>query len=256
MPQNIYDQDEFFHGYSQLNRSQNGLDGAAEWPAIRAMLPDMRGLRVVDLGCGFGWFCQWAGEQGAAQVLGLDLSENMLARARTTTSDPVITYKRTDLERLQLSSASFDLAYSSLAFHYVQDAARLFRQIHCALVPGGRLVFSTEHPIYMAPSRPGWSTNADGQKTWPVDHYFAEGPRTTDWLAKGVVKHHRTIGTTLNLLIQCGFIINHFEEFCPTEQQIAAKPELAEERTGRCSFSWPLNDNPRSGSVRKKYTSE
>jgi len=56
-----------------------------------------------------------------------------------------------------------------------------------------------------------------------------EGPRTTNWLAKGVVKHHRTIGTTLNLLIQCGFTIQHVEECCPTADQIAAKPELAEE---------------------------
>ena len=44
----------------------------------------MRGLRVVDLGCGFGWFCRWAREHGAASVLGLDVSENMLtARAPT-----------------------------------------------------------------------------------------------------------------------------------------------------------------------------
>jgi hypothetical protein len=56
-----------------------------------------------------------------------------------------------------------------------------------------------------------------------------EGPRTTDWLAKGVVKHHRTIGTTLNLLIRSGFRIEHVEEFCPTAEQIAAKPSLTEE---------------------------
>ncbi|MBV9747245.1 MAG: hypothetical protein JO157_00370 [Acetobacteraceae bacterium] len=60
--------------------------------------------------------------------------------------------------------------------------------------------------------------------------YLVEGPRTTDWLAEGVVKHHRTIGTTLNLLIEAGFTISHVEEFGPTDEQIAARPELAEER--------------------------
>jgi hypothetical protein len=44
-----------------------------------------------------------------------------------------------------------------------------------------------------------------------------------------VVKHHRTIGTTLNLLIQAGFSIGHVEEFRPTDEQIAARPDLAEE---------------------------
>jgi SAM-dependent methyltransferase len=153
----------------------------------------------------------------------------MLARARAETSDGAVSYEIADLERLVLPEGGFDLVYSSLAFHYVKDAARLFCIIHRALVPGGRLVFSTEHPIYMAPARPGWSLDEDGTKTWPINRYLVEGPRTTDWLAKGVVKHHRTIGTTLNLLIRSGFRIEHVEEFCPTAEQIAAKPALTEE---------------------------
>jgi 2-polyprenyl-3-methyl-5-hydroxy-6-metoxy-1,4-benzoquinol methylase len=81
MAQNIYDNDEFFAGYSRLARSIEGLDGAPEWPALRAMLPDLRRLRVLDLGCGFGWFCRWARQNGAANVVGIDLSEKMLERA-------------------------------------------------------------------------------------------------------------------------------------------------------------------------------
>jgi SAM-dependent methyltransferase len=62
-----------------------GLAGAAEWPALRAILPDVNGLRVIDLGCRYGWFCRWARQNGAATVLGLDVSERMLAQARTMT---------------------------------------------------------------------------------------------------------------------------------------------------------------------------
>ena len=226
MTQNIYDDPDFFEGYARLGRSVEGLSGAVEWPALRAMLPDMRGLRVVDLGCGFGWFCRWAREQGAANILGLDVSENMLARARAATSDPAIAYRRADLERLDLPQAAFDLVYSSLAFHYIDDFAGLVTKIRRALAPGGRLVFSIEHPIYMAPTHPEWFVDAQGRKTWPLDRYLIEGPRTTDWLAKGVLKHHRTMGTTLNCLIRSGFTITHVEEFCPTEAQIAANPEL------------------------------
>jgi ubiquinone/menaquinone biosynthesis C-methylase UbiE len=230
MAQNIYDRPDFFEGYGRLGRSVEGLDGAAEWPALRAMLPAMKGLRVVDLGCGFGWFARWAREQAAAQVVGLDISEKMLARARAMTSDELITYRRADLDQLELPDASFDLAFSSLTLHYIKDAARLFGTIHRALVSGGHFVFSAEHPIFMAPANPGWSIDAQGRKTWPLNRYFEEGPRTTDWLAKGVVKHHRTLGTTLTVLMRSGFAIRHVEEFCPTPEQIAAKPELAEER--------------------------
>ena len=57
MAQNIYDNPAFFEGYAQLPRSVQGLDGAPEWPALRAMLPELRDQRVLDLGCGYGWFC-------------------------------------------------------------------------------------------------------------------------------------------------------------------------------------------------------
>jgi SAM-dependent methyltransferase len=230
MTQNIYDTQTFFDQYSQLDRSIEGLGGAPEWPALRALLPDPRGLRIVDLGCGFGWFCRWAAEQGAAHVRGLDISEKMLARAAATNAHATITYIRADLERLDLPEASFDIVYTSLALHYVEDLAGLVKNVHRAMVAGGHLVFSIEHPIYMASMHPRWLVDRDGGKSWPVDHYLVEGQRTTDWLAKGVVKQHRTIGTTLNLLIQTGFTIAHVEEWCPTDEQIAANPELAEER--------------------------
>lgn len=229
MTQNIYDDPAFFAGYSRLNRSVAGLDGAPEWPALQGMLPDLRRASVVDLGCGFGWFCRWAKEHGAAQVHGLDVSANMLERARRMTSDPHIRYEKADLDRLALAAASVDLAYSSLALHYLQHLDALITQVHQALRPGGHFVFSVEHPIYTAPSRPGWSVYVDGHKTWPVDNYLVEGPRITSWLAEGVVKQHRTIGTYLNLLIGAGFSIAHVEEWRPTAAQIAAQPELAEE---------------------------
>jgi SAM-dependent methyltransferase len=228
--QNIYDNPDFFERYSQLPRSVEGLDGAPEWPSLRAMLPDLRGLGVVDLGCGFGWFCRWAHEQGAAAVLGIDVSEKMLARARAETGDPTIVYERADLEHLELPRASFDLAYSSLALHYVERLRELLAVVQHALKPGGRLVFSVEHPVFTAPAEPGWSTSAAGRKTWALDSYLEEGPRSTDWLAKGVIKQHRTLATYLNMLLDGGFTLTHVEEWGPTSEQIAAKPIWADER--------------------------
>lgn len=229
MTQNVYDNPEFFAGYSALPRSVGGLDEAPEWPTLRAMLPDLRGRRVLDLGCGFGWFCRFAREAGAREVLGIDVSENMLARARQMTSDPAVGYRQADLESLRLDEAAFHLVYSSLTLHYLENLKALFTQIHRTLVPDGRFVFSVEHPIYTAPDRPGWQTEQRRQ-VWPVDRYLDEGSRTTDWLAKGVVKQHRTIATYLNLLIAAGFSILKLEEWGPSEAQIAAHPEWACER--------------------------
>jgi SAM-dependent methyltransferase len=230
MTQNIYDNEEFFEGYSRLCRSVEGLDGAPEWPALRALLPELFGLNVLDLGCGFGWFCRWARQQGTAHVLGIDVSERMLARARATTQDTAITYTWADMEHLELPLESFDLVYSSLALHYIERLGRLMSAVYRSLAPDGRLVFSVEHPMFTAPADPHWSLDAEGRKTWPINGYLDEGPRSTDWLTKGVIKHHRTLATYINMLLRLGFAISHVEEWGPTEEQIASRPNLADER--------------------------
>lgn len=222
----IYDDDEFFAGYARLPRSVKGLAGAPEWPALRALLPELHGRRVLDLGCGYGWFCRWARGAGAGEVLGIDVSEKMLSRARGYPTDPAISYHCADLETIELPLGAFDVVFSSLALHYVARLDRLLAQVHSAVAAGGSLVFSVEHPIYSASAQPEW-LNAAWGKTWPVDHYLDEGTRSRDWLAKGVIKHHRTIASYLNLLIVLGFSPSQLIEWGPTGEQVAAQPELA-----------------------------
>ncbi|MGY3941980.1 class I SAM-dependent methyltransferase [Aeromonas tecta] len=229
MSQNIYDNPGFFEGYAQLPRSQQGLAGAPEWPALQAMLPSLTGKRVLDLGCGYGWFCRAVREQGAAETVGIDLSAKMLARAAELTQDAGIHYRQGDLSRLELIGESFDLVYSSLALHYLPEVAPLFTQIHGALVAGGRFVFSVEHPIFTCPQPQGWLVDEEGRRSWPINGYQAEGKRVSNWLADGVIKYHRTLGTYLNALIAAGFEIRHVEDWGPTVEQIAANPALAEE---------------------------
>ncbi|WP_447875522.1 class I SAM-dependent methyltransferase [Serratia fonticola] len=230
MSQNIYDNQTFFDGYAQLSRSVQGLDGAPEWPTILSILPDLQGKKVVDLGCGYGWFCRSASEQGAAQVLGMDLSEKMLGKAKEMTEDPAIEYRQQDLEDLQLPAASFDLVYSSLTLHYIEDLGKLFATVYQALVNGGEFIFTAEHPIYTAPKHQGWLVDEAGQKSWPINGYQQEGQRISNWLAEGVIKQHRMLGTYINLLVQQGFTIRYLNEWGPSAQQIADNPALDEEK--------------------------
>ncbi|OZG74664.1 SAM-dependent methyltransferase [Hahella sp. CCB-MM4] len=226
MTQNIYDTPSFFEGYSQLPRSVAGFDGAPEWPSIRSLIPDLKDRRIADLGCGFGWFCRWAREQGASEAFGVDVSQNMLSRAKEMTSDPEIHYEQADLEKVSLAESSYDLVYSSLTFHYLEDLEGLVAKIHRALKPGGWLVFSAEHPVFTAPSNPGWTQLDDHQNLWPVNQYLVEGPRITNWLADGVTKQHRTLGTYVNMLLRQGLMLRHLEEWKPTAEQIEQQPEL------------------------------
>ena len=229
MSQNIYDDPAFFAGYATLDRSVKGLEGAPEWPTLQQMLPPLSGLRVVDLGCGYGWFCRWARDRGAAQVDGLDLSSRMLERAREMTESEGIRYRCEDLQTLTLPADSCELVYSSLALHYLPELDALFARVQRALKPGGSLVFSMEHPIYTCATRQGWLTEDNGERFWGVNHYQDEGKRVSNWLAEGVIKYHRTLGTTLNALIKAGLTISEVNEWGPTQAQVDAWPALAEE---------------------------
>lgn len=100
MKENKYDDPTFFGKYSRMPRSKEGLAAAGEWHVLRRMLPPFEGKRVLDLGCGFGWHCRYAVEQGAASVVGVDLSERMLAEARAMTDSPAIQYLRMPIEAI------------------------------------------------------------------------------------------------------------------------------------------------------------
>ncbi|KAI0388158.1 methyltransferase type 11 [Hypomontagnella monticulosa] len=220
MSQNIYDQDEFFESYIKLDRQVLGLEGAPEWPQLKAMLPDLNGLAVLDLGCGFGWFSRFARENGALSVRAIDLSEKMLERARQMTDDDKIEYERANLEELGLAENQYDIVFSSLAFHYVANLPALIREISGSLKPSGRLVFSIEHPINTAPSKPAFQVDQEtGNPFWPLDDYQKEGLRTTTWFVAGVQKQHRTAGTYINTLLSSGLQLTDYIEWCPTEEE-------------------------------------
>ena len=141
-----------------------------------------------------------------------------------------IDYRCADLQTLTLPANSCDLVYSSLALHYLPDIAPLFTALQQALVPGGILVFSAEHPIYTAPLQQGWQVNEQGQKSWPVSHYQQEGERVSNWFAEGVIKQHRKLSSWVNALIAAGFVLEQLDEWGPSAEQIAQQPALDEEK--------------------------
>lgn len=224
--QNIFDDPVFFAGYKKLRDEAGSLNETLEQPALWSMIGDsLKGLSVLDLGCGFGSFATRARALGADAVLGVDVSEKMLTEARKRTSDPRIEYRCASIEDLTLEERGFDFVASSLMLHYVKDYESALRKIAGYLKPGGGLVFSVEHPIYTARAEQEWVRGADGNALyWPVDNYRPEGERQTRWFVEGVVKYHRTIETYVNGLIAAGFTMRSLLEPAP-----AAGSELAGE---------------------------
>ena len=254
MKENKYDDSVFFEQYSHMPRSEQGLSAAGEWPALKALLPELAGKRVLDLGCGFGWHCRYAAEHGAARVLGTDLSQRMLERARAMTDSPVVEYRRAAIEDMRPAPAAWDVVLSSLALHYVEDYAGVCRMVWDALSPGGWFIFSAEHPVFTAQGPQDWQRDAGGAPLhWPVDRYFEQGPRDAVFLGEHMRKYHRTVTGYVQPLLARGFALEALVEPQPAREMLDAVPGMADElrrldipnvrvENGRVLFSGEIRD--------------
>ncbi|MDL2262936.1 class I SAM-dependent methyltransferase [Bacteroidales bacterium OttesenSCG-928-I21] len=230
MKENKYDDSAFFEQYEKMYRSQKGLAGAGEWHVLKNMLPDFSGKDILDLGCGFGWHCRYAMENGAKSVIGVDISEKMLEKARRINNPEGVEYVKKALEDVDFSAAKFDVVLSSLTLHYIESFDTISRNVYKWLKPNGYFVFSVEHPVFTAFGNQDWIYGDDGAKLyWPVDNYFKEGKREAVFLGEKLIKYHRTLTSYINTLLKQGFKINEVIEPDPSKEMLAEFPEMKDE---------------------------
>lgn len=221
MKQNKYDDAIFFEKYSHMARSEKGLEGAGEWHELQKMLPDFKGKTVLDLGCGYGWHCVYAANNGASSVVGIDISQKMIDVAKSKTTVPNVQYFCTAIEDMDFESEHFDVILSSLALHYIKDFDMVCKSVYSLLKAGGSFVFSCEHPIFTAEGKQEWIYNSEGDIAyWPVDNYFFDGERHANFLGEHVVKYHRSLTTYLRTLMKNGFSISDFCEPQPSAEMM------------------------------------
>jgi SAM-dependent methyltransferase len=227
--QNIYNDPSFFESYSQLRWGETGLNKVMEEPAIRSLMPDLTGKRVLDLGCGFGHVARYARQMGAAEVLGLDISDRMIEAAREATKDPAIIYTVIAMQDIKPMPGQFDVIISSMALHYIDDYAGVVKTMAESLTPGGSFLFSIEHPIYTSLLQ-GWVLDDAGKRLhWPVDRYHDESERRYTWFIDNVQKYHRTVATYLNTLVENGLTICRVLEPEAQAEYLADRPSLSDE---------------------------
>ena len=218
--QNIYDNETFFNGYSKIRENESNANNMFEKPALFSLLPTLDNKTVLDLGCGYGEHCIHFVEEGAKRVVGIDISQKMLAIAKAENVHQNISYLNMPMEDIGELQEHFDIIVSSLAFHYVEDFRALINNIYRLLNDGGVLLFSQEHPFntcFSDGSR--WTTDENGQKLFAnISNYSIDGERESTWFVERVKKYHRTFSTIINTLINSGFQINKLIEPVPTSK--------------------------------------
>ena len=225
-----------------------------EKPAIRAELPDLTGLEVISIGCGSGVDTRWLKDHGAKKVVGIDISEGLLAIAKKNHSD--IEFHEMDMEKLDFPDESFDLAYSSLAIHYVDDWTQPLKEARRVLRPDGLYVFSCGHPIDSSVEYEvkdgikyallGRKVNQETKERTVYGDYLATAgngikPVKAILADAEITVFHRTFSKMIEQILASGFNIEKLIEPQPTDEMKVVDPGMFEQLTRIPSFMiWVL----------------
>lgn len=190
-----------------------------ERPATLSLLGEVRGKRVLDAGCGPGIYAEALVDRGA-EVVGFDASEKMVALAREKLRGRAEVF-RANLENPldRLEDASFDLAVSALAMDYVRDWRPPLSEFRRVLKPGGRLVFSVEHPASTF-VRHVYRGEGNYFETEPVGMEWTGFPGRV-WMPS----YRRPLGVMIGAILEGGFDLVGLVEPRPDERFRQADPE-------------------------------
>ena len=176
-----------------------------------ALLGEVAGKRVLEVGCGQAACARWLTAQGADAVA-MDLSAGMLrhareGNARTGLAVPLI---QATAERLPLATESVDTACSAFgAVPFVTSVDAVFAEVNRVLRPGGRWVFSVTHPMrWIFPDDPGPGGLTVTQPYFDRTPYVEIGEDGT----ATYVEYHRTIGDYIRALVGAGFQLHDLLE--------------------------------------------
>lgn len=232
MEQNIYDDEEFFKGYSELREGVSAND-LIEIPQFFDLIGDVKDKTILDIGCGAGGHDRKLIELGAKSVLGIDISTKMLEEAKKNKNSDKIEYQLLSMNDLEKLDRKFDLVVSSLAIHYIEDYDGLCKKVYNLLNDGGYFVFSHGHPMDSAIILNNLEHRyviLDDKKYFLISDYNNEGKRVNHWFIDGVETYHRNMSHLVNGLIDAGFTIKRLNESYASEEAIKKKPKLIEQR--------------------------
>jgi SAM-dependent methyltransferase len=176
------------------------------------LLGDVAGQRILELGCGGGQ-CSIAFARQGASAVGIDLSDEQIAFAcRLAAHHQVaVDFQQGDASDLgRFPAANFDVVFSAYALQYVAAIEQCLAEAARVLVPGGRLVFSLDHPLREV----FWDEDADEDSLVAVRSYWRRGPMEWQFSGSGawMRSFHRTMGDWVDLLHGAGFQVQRILE--------------------------------------------
>ena len=182
------------------------------------LLGDLTNKRVLEIGCGNGHSLKYVADRGAAELWGLDISADQIARTENYLGAQGINAKLVCSameEECELPTDYFDLVYSVYGIGWTTSLDKTFKRIYSYLKKDGVLVFGWSHPIHKCVSV------EDGRLIFS-NSYFNEEWYRADMGDKEIMLSNRMLSTYINSLVNCGFVIEKLTEEIDRERAMAS----------------------------------
>ena len=203
------------------------------------MLAITKGARVLDLACGQGYFARLVQAQGAS-VVGVDISKELIARAREKSTD--ISYMVAPAHETGLPHHSFDLVYTILAFENIKHIDKTMAEIARVLKREGKFLLVLLHPAFRIPQHSDWKfDSAKNLQYRRVDKYLSEMSIAIEQAPfKGkksvtTTTYHRSLQWYMKVFKKHGFVISGMEEWISHKKSKPGPRQHAED-TARKEF--------------------
>lgn len=142
-----YDKIAKYYLERRADKSRFDYNRDIEVPAMIKIIGNVKNKVILDMGCGFGDHSKKLSQKGAKKIIGFDLSKKLVKFANEQ-NIPNCEFEIGNMnKKLKYKSNSFDIVFSSLAFHYIKNLNKLFSEISRVLKNKGLFIFSTGHPI-------------------------------------------------------------------------------------------------------------
>jgi len=210
-------------------------------PAFFRMLPKVKGLWGLDIGCGEGHNTRLLAQRGA-RVTALDVAKVFVHHAgQLENRQPRgIKYLVANAVALPFADASFDFATAFMSLMDIPEVDQVMAETYRVLKPGGFLQFSITHPCFDTPHRRNLRDEDGRTYAIEVGDYFRNlQGEIAEWLfsaappevKKGLPKFKvpqftLTLGQWLNRLIETGFVLERVEEPRPNDRVVETHPVL------------------------------
>lgn len=201
-------------------------------PSLGRIVAPVPGMRVIDIGCGQGYFSR-ALAQGGAEVLGIDAGADLIRIAKDAGGGP--RYEVGDAAELKgLPDASFDRAVIVLALQNIEPAAKAVGEAARVLVPGGRLVIVLNHPAFRIPKHSDWHFE-DGVQFRREDRYLSELRERIQTHPgsdpdRYTVSFHRPLQYWFKAFAKAGLSVTRLEEWTSNRSSQKGPRQEAEDR--------------------------